>query len=38
VIGGKTVHFENKDLTILLEQNLSGEIITEYMQNIPALS
>jgi hypothetical protein len=30
VVRGKTVHSENKDLTILLEQKLSGENITEY--------
>jgi hypothetical protein len=38
VVRGKTVHFENRGLTILLDQKLSGENITEYMQNLPALS
>jgi hypothetical protein len=38
VIRGKVVHFENRDLTVLLQQKLSGENITEYMQNLPALS
>jgi hypothetical protein len=38
VVRGKTVHFDNKDFTILLEQKISGENITECMQNLPALS
>jgi hypothetical protein len=38
VVREKTVHFENKDFTILLEQKLSRENITEYMKNLSAFS